>query len=115
MVDRRREPRARVEVRVNVSGLDAEGEAFTESVTATNLSRSGALLTRVGTAVRCGDLIAVEYDGRAAHFRIVWVLDTGTPDGEQVAIHKLSNQPCPWEEALPAEPALASSLDDHRG
>jgi hypothetical protein len=103
MVERRREPRVRVALRVQVSGVDTNCEGFSESVVATNLSQSGALLTKLGVELRCGNLIAVEYAGRQAHYRIVWVLDSGTQDGMQVAIHKWGDGPCPWEEVLPSK------------
>jgi len=59
MADRRKEPRDRGSLLVEVSGLDAHGEVFHESALATNLTQSGALLTGVLAEPRCGDLIAV--------------------------------------------------------
>lgn len=103
MIERRSEPRIRIAVRVKVSGADARCGAFSETVLATNLSRSGALLTKVEAELRCGDRITVEYGSRTAHFRIVWVLGNGAREGPQVAIHKVANQECPWEAVLPLE------------
>ena len=107
MVDRRRERRSRAELRVQVSGLDASCEEFSERVVATNLSRSGALLKNVDIELRCGEVIAIEYAHRQAYFRIVWVLNSGMPEGMQVAVHKLAKSPGPWEEVLPLEEAIA--------
>jgi hypothetical protein len=115
MEDRRQESRFRAELCVQVSGTDAQGEGFKETVVATSLSRSGALLTKVRAELRCGDLIAIDHNGRHAYFRIVWVLNSGMLDGRQVAIHKLKSQLCPWEELLPAEPVLATNLDGNHG
>ena len=106
MIERRAEERVRVEVCVRLVGTDACCERFSESVLATNLSRSGALLTRVKAQLRCGDLINVEYGSRKAQFRIVWVLDGSSREGIRVAIHKLENQDCPWEAVLPLEEAV---------
>ena len=111
MEERRKEPRVRAEVWVQVSGSDARCENYRERVLATNLSRSGGLLTNVHAELRCGDLVGVEYEVCYAYFRIVWVLSSGARDGMQVAIHKLTSQACPWEKMLPVEPALASHLD----
>ena len=108
MVERRGESRVRIQLRVQLSGTDARCERFSESVVATNLSRSGALLTKVETELRCGDLIVVEYGNRRAHFRIVWVLEGGTQEGTRIAIHKLGNQDCPWEAVLPLEAEIAA-------
>jgi hypothetical protein len=106
MIERRAEERVRVEVCVRLVGKDAHCESFSESVLATNLSRSGALLTRVKAQLRCGDLITVEYGSHTAQFRIVWVLDGSAREGIRVAIHKLENQDCPWEAVLPLEEAV---------
>jgi hypothetical protein len=75
---------------------------------ATNLSRSGALLTKGEAELRCGDLILVEYGSRRAHFRIVGVLDGGTEEGTRIAIYKLGNEECPWEAVLPLEAEIAA-------
>jgi hypothetical protein len=114
MADRRKEQRVRASLLVEVSGLDAHGEVFHESALATNLSRSGALLTKVSAEPRCGDLIAVDHAGRQAVFRVVWVMDSGTEDRVQVAIHKLGGQSCPWEEILPDEAEVAGVHAGHR-
>jgi hypothetical protein len=111
MQERRKETRVRAELCVEVSGNDAQCGDFHESVIATSLSRSGALLTNVHAELRCGDLVAVEYGGRHAYFRIVWVLETGQEEGRRVAIHRLSSQICPWETLLPTEPVLATHLE----
>ena len=108
MIERRSQPRVRIALRVNVSGLDAGCEGFSESVLATNLSQSGALLTRVQAELRCGDLVVIEYGKRQAHFRIVWVLDGAIGEGRQAAIHKLAGQDCPWEAVLPLQHAVAT-------
>jgi hypothetical protein len=94
---------------VTVSGRDAGGELFTTNVEASSLSRSGALLRGIGAELRCGDLLTVEYKGHKADFRIVWVLNLGDRRSAKVAVHKPSLMPCPWESALPAAPALATS------
>ncbi len=111
MEERRKEPRVRIELWVEVSGHDARCESFHEQVLATSLSRSGALLTHVHAELRCGDLIGVVHAGCHAYFRVVWVLASGEMEGMQVAIHRLTSQACPWEKVLPAEPALVGHLD----
>jgi hypothetical protein len=66
---------------------------------ASNLSRSGALLSGVTAVLRC-DRLSVKYGERQAEFRIVWVLDRGAHDGFEVAVHLLAESPCPWEAVL---------------
>jgi len=111
MEERRKEARVRAELRVEVFGSDARSAGFRQMVTATNLSRGGALLTNVHAELRCGDLLALEFGGRHAYFRIVWALESPGLDGIQVAVHKLSSQLCPWEELLQPEAALATNLE----
>jgi len=111
MEERRKETRVRAELCVEVSGRDAHCGAFRETVLATSLSRSGALLTNVHAELRCGDLLAVEYGGRHAYFRIIWVLEGGESEGMQVAIQRLTSQLCPWENMLSAEPVLVANLE----
>ena len=100
MIERRKESRVRVELRVEISGMDAACETFSQSVRASNLSRSGALLRGVTAVLRCGDRLAVTYGEQGGEFRIVWVLDRGAHDGFEVAVHRLANSPCPWEAVL---------------
>ncbi|HEX4542597.1 MAG TPA: hypothetical protein VH114_05475 [Candidatus Acidoferrum sp.] len=103
MIERRKQSRVRVELRVEISGMDAACETFSQSAIATNLSRSGGLLRGVAAVLRCGDLLTVKYGERQAEFRIVWVLDRGAHDGFEVAVHRLAESPCPWEAVLGLE------------
>jgi hypothetical protein len=105
MIERRKEPRFRRSLPVKVSGVDDEGEPFAVEVMATSLSRSGALLKGLEVALRCGDMLVLEYAGRKAHFRIVWLLNLGPRRGAEVAVHKPNHQPCPWPDVLAAESA----------
>jgi hypothetical protein len=101
MSDQRHEDRLRVELRVKVSGVDARCENFSEHALATNISRSGALLSKITTELRCGDLLIIEYRRRRAYYRIVWLLELGAHGGTRVAVHKVGERACPWEELLP--------------
>jgi hypothetical protein len=72
MIDRRQEKRARIELKVKVSSVDARCASFSERAIATNISRSDALLSQITTDLRCGDLLVIEFGSRRAHYRIVW-------------------------------------------
>lgn len=100
MIERRKQSRVRVELRVEISGINAVCEKFAQSAMATNLSKSGALLKGVATVLRCGDLLTLKYGEKQAEFRIVWVLDRGTNEGFEVAVYRLPESPCPWEAVL---------------
>lgn len=100
MTDRRKEPRIRVRLSVQITGVDNQGKRFVEHAVATSLSRSGALLSDVEVGLRCGDYLAVRYGARRANFRIIWIQHSDGPLRGQMAVQKLENQPCPWEEVL---------------
>jgi hypothetical protein len=100
MSERRQEERVRIELRVKVSGVDARCENFSEHALASNISRSGALLSKITTDLRCGDLLVIEYGSRRAYYRIVGCSIRGHMAG-RVAVHKVGERPCPWEELLP--------------
>ena len=112
MIERRKEPRFRLSLPVKVSGLDERGEPFAIEVTATSLSRSGALLTGLEVDFRCGDMLLLEYGGCTAYFRIIWFLNQGPRLGAEVAVHKPDQQPGPWADELRPEPALAHTTSD---
>lgn len=96
MVEHRQEQRARSDLAVQVSGRDTNGDAFSQSVSASNISKGGALLSGLSREVRSGDLIWVEYEGRKARFRIVWVRDSRSGLKSQAAVHRLEKEECPW-------------------
>jgi PilZ domain len=97
MVERRQEPRAQVDLAVQVSGRDANGTPFTQTVTATNTSRNGALLSGLSREIRSGDLVMVEYQQRKARFKVVWVRDSQSPHLKtQAAVHRMEKEECPW-------------------
>ena len=96
MVEHRQEQRARMDLAVQVSGRDANGDAFSQSVNASNISKGGALLSGLSWGVRSGDLVWVEYQGRKARYRIVWVRDSDSGLKSQAAVQRLEKEECPW-------------------
>jgi len=100
MLERRHESRIRVQLSVVIFGVDGNGKRFTRTVPATNISRSGALLTDVDVRMRCGDYLAIQYSDQRANFRVVWLRDSHWEGHFRIAVHKIENQSCPWEEVL---------------
>ena len=96
MIEHRQDQRAQRDLGVQVSGRDANGTAFAQSVNASNISKGGALLSGLSWKVRTGDLVWVEYEGRKARFRIVWVRDSDSGPKSQAAVHRLEKEECPW-------------------
>jgi hypothetical protein len=83
-------------------------DAVTQSVTATSISASGALLSGLSPRIRSGDLLWVEYQQRKARFRIVWVRDSQSNLKIQAAVQRLATEQCPW-------PALYRALSERTG
>src|SRR3984893_13961810 len=96
MLEHRQEQRAQRDLAVQVSGRDSNGTAFTQSVAASNISRSGALRSGLSRGIRSGDLLWVEYERRRARFRIGWVRDSQSSLKTQAAVQRLEKEECPW-------------------
>src|SRR6476620_3237667 len=105
MVEHRREQRTQAGLAVQVSGRDCNGTPFTQCVTASNVSRTGALLSGLSRGMRSGDLLWVQYEQRKARFKIIWVRDSESDLKTQAAIQKLDKEECPWRllDKLPSE------------
>lgn len=107
-MERRAEVRLRAEVSVNIAGIDANGRAYRQTVSVRSVSLSGGLLTGVQQQLRCGDLIVLQRDSKIARFRVIWLRDS------LVAVQKLADDPCLWQELLGKQPSgstpQASSL-----
>jgi len=101
MPERRREPRAKLTLPVNVSGADSHGRPFEQAAIATDLSSCGALLHLRQRIVHC-TVIRISYEGNTARFRIAW---RGAPESHPytIAVCKFESDRCPWKELLTAQ------------
>lgn len=98
--DRRREPRIPSDLPLQVWGVDNRGERFLQSARARDISLSGALLSGLDTDLRSGDVIGLLYAGKKARFRVIWVRYDESGDKMLVAIHRLAEDACPWQDLL---------------
>ena len=94
-MDRRREPRLRIEFPVHIWGIDRMARPFTEVVRVKNVSLSGAVLLGVHAKMHAGQLLDVQHGSQRAQFRIAWA---GLGEAGIVA---LPFEPCIWDVALP--------------
>jgi hypothetical protein len=94
-MDRRREPRLRVEYTVRIWGVDRMARPFAEVVRVKNVSRSGAELLGVHTRICAGGLLSVQHGSQRAQFRIAWA------GSGEAGIEALPSEPCIWDVALP--------------
>jgi hypothetical protein len=76
-MDRRRTARVSVQLPVEVWGLDAFGQPFTQSAMVTNLSSGGLVLEGVRRRIRRGEVLDVRMGSSKAEFRVVWISENG--------------------------------------
>jgi len=110
MIERRHEPRNQADLPLRVWGIDTRGERFLQEVHARDISLSGALLSGLDTDVRSGDVIGILYGNRKARFRVVWVRYDAGGDKMQLAVHRMEDDPCPWQELLAEESPPSSAI-----
>ena len=108
VIDRRSEPRTKLDLVLQVSGVDTKGTRFLQDARARDISLSGALLSGLDLDLRSGDVIGILYAGRRARYRVVWVRYDGAGEKMQVAVHRVEADACPWLDLL-VEAAAATA------
>jgi len=76
-MDRRKSPRVSVQLPVEVWGLDAFGQAFTESAIITNMSSGGIVVQGLRKRMRPGEVLDVRMGRETARFRVIWASEKG--------------------------------------
>lgn len=76
-MDRRQSPRIEVQLPVQVWGMDAYGQPFTNSALVTNVSAGGLVLQGVARRIRVGEVLDVRMGADQHQFRVVWIGTTG--------------------------------------
>ncbi len=94
-MDRRREPRLKVEFPVHIWGIDRMARPFAEVVRVKNVSLSGAVLLGVHAKICAGQLLDVQHGSLRAQFRIAWA------GSGEAGIQSLPFEPCIWQVVLP--------------
>lgn len=77
-MDRRQTPRIQVQIPVQIWGMDAHGQPFTNPALVTNLSTGGLVLQGVTRRVRIGEVLDVRMGDDKGQFRVVWITSTST-------------------------------------
>jgi len=109
MIERRHEPRTKLDLALQVWGIDTKGERFLVDARARDVSLSGALLSGLDLNIRPGDVIGILYAGRNARYRVIWVRYDGTGEKMQVAVHRIEADACPWLDLLATEEVSRSA------
>lgn len=96
-------PRATMELRVRVWGMGANDQPFFQPAMAQNISATGACLYGIDAELKVGDVIGVQYEGKKARCKVIWVVDAGALKKTQVGVQLVADQECPWIAALPQD------------
>ncbi len=96
-------PRATLELKVKVWGMGANNQPFFQNATAQNISITGACIYGIEPNLKVGDVIGVQYEGKKARCKVIWVVDAGALKKTQVGVQLVADQDCPWAPALPQE------------
>jgi hypothetical protein len=83
--------------------MGANDQAFFQSAMAQNVSATGACLYGIEPQLKVGDVIGVQYEGKKARCKVVWVVDAGALKKTQVGVQLVADQDCPWAAVLPAD------------
>ncbi|HEX3102870.1 MAG TPA: PilZ domain-containing protein [Terriglobales bacterium] len=76
-MDRRLSPRIQVQLPVQVWGMDAHGQPFTQPGLVINMSVGGLVIQGVRRKIRTGEVLDVQMGQVRAQFRVVWVAIEG--------------------------------------
>ena len=109
-------PRTALDLRVKVWGMGADGQAFFQSATAQNISATGACIFGIERELKVGDVIGVQYEGKKARCKVIWVVDAGALKKIQTGVQLVADQECPWKALLSteAQSAIAPPRHDNR-
>jgi hypothetical protein len=96
-------PRATLELKVRVWGMGGNNQPFFQNAVAQNISANGACIYGIEPELKVGDVIGVQYEGKKARCKVVWVVDAGALKKTQVGVQLVLDQDCPWTAALPVD------------
>jgi hypothetical protein len=94
-------PRATLDLKVRVWGMGANGQPFFQNATAQNISATGACIFGIEPELKVGDVIGVQYEGKKARCKVIWVVDAGALKKTQIGVQLVADQECPWAVVLP--------------
>src|SRR5579864_3382507 len=103
-------PRATLELRVRVWGMGANDHVFFQNAVAQNVSATGAGIYGLEQELKVGDIIAVQYEGKKARCKVIWVMDAGGLKKIHVGVQLVADQECPWLAMLPQENRVAAEI-----
>jgi hypothetical protein len=102
----RAETRYLVRLGVKLMGKDGRGYPFTQTVFTHDVSLRGARLSEAPPLLDRASQVEVEYRGKKARFRVVWV---GGFVNDQIGLVSLEPSKCLWGKPLPGRPISANA------
>jgi hypothetical protein len=102
-------PRATPELRVRVWGMGANQHVFFQNAVAENITAAGASLSGIENPLNVGDIIGVQYEGKKARCKVLWVMAAGGLKKNQVGVELIAEQECPWLAMLSPEPQVPAA------
>jgi hypothetical protein len=86
---------------IQIWGTDARGSIFRQSVSARDVSETGALLDGLKQKLDVGDLIGVKYHHNRAHVRITGIEEVASGQSSLCSVQLMDSATCPWKDVLP--------------
>ena len=83
--------------------MGANNQPFFQNAMAQNISATGACIYGIEPELKVGDVIGVQYEGKKARCKVIWVVDAGALKKTQAGVQLVQDQDCPWAAALPSE------------
>lgn len=92
------------DVVVKIYGMDSHFHQFSQHTTARNLSLRAALLENVRHHPDPGEVLGIDYKGKRARGRVLWVCEVESNTATQVGIEILADDECPWKDDIGIDP-----------
>ena len=96
-------PRATLDLKVRIWGMGANNQPFFQQAVAQNVSATGACISGIESELKVGDVIGVQYEGKKARCKVIWIVDAGALKKMQAGVQLVVDQECPWAAVLPAD------------
>ncbi len=77
---------------VQVWGLDAYGQPFTDPAVVINMSTGGLVLQGIRRRIRAGELLDIRIGDERAQFRVVWAGAAGTRRAGELGMERVTAQ-----------------------
>lgn len=108
------EPRLTVDLPVRMWGMGANGRPFSQQARAQNISSEGALISDVETELKVGDVVGLQFEDKKTRCTVIWVMNAGAVNKNQVGVKLVAEQECPWKAHLPMENATVTISPSNR-